>query len=120
MSYPESNTPTAVSAGASAPSETSNERRDRRGKGKKARRTKGTTFREPKFSGHTEELKDEVYDLTYNMSDQYTATTIAISEHVRRTYNNESAVKTSIEELTALVLVLPADSVAPNVLELRI
>jgi len=49
------------------------------------------------------------------MSDQYTTTIRAIAEHVGRTYKNGSAVKTSIEELTALAIVTPPDLVAPNV-----
>ena len=84
MSDPESSTPTPVSTGNSTPSETSKERRNRRGKGKKARRTKWLTFCKPKFSGHTKELKDEGYDLTYNISDQYTTKTRAIAEYVGR------------------------------------
>ena len=54
------------------------------------------------------------------MSDQYTITTRATAEHVKRMYKNGLTVKTLIEELTALMIVTPPDPVAPNILELRI
>ena len=92
MSDPETNTPAPVSTGTSTPSGMFKERRDHRGKGKKARRTKGSTFRELNFSGHTEESKDKVYNLTYNIPDQYTTTTRAIAKHVGRAYKNCLAV----------------------------
>ena len=116
----ESNTPKPVSTGTSARSETFEEKRDCRWKGKKAKRQEGSTFKEPKFSGHTKELKDDIFYLNYNMSDQYTTTTRAIVEHVGRKYKNDSVVKTSIEELAALVIFIPPDPVGPNILESRI
>jgi len=110
-----------VSTGTSIPSKMSKERRECHGKGKKYRRdNKGTTFMEVRFTGHTDEFKNAIYDITYNMSDQYTTTTRAIAEHVGRAYKNGSIVKSSIEELTVMALDVPRDPVLPNALELRI
>ena len=99
---------------------TSKEGRDLCGKSKKNRRQINPTLKEPKFESHTDEIKDNIYDLNYNMSDQYTTTTQAIYEHVGRICKNGAAVRTSIEQPTTLVIVLPTDPIAPNVLELRI
>ena len=120
MSDPETAPTTSVPAGKSTPSETSKERRERRGKGEKTRRTRGATFKEPNFTGNTEELKENIYNLIYNMGDRYTTTTRAIAEHAGRTYKNGSMVKASIEELTAMALDVLTDSIVPNALELRI
>ena len=65
----ETNTLTPVSTGTSTPLELSKDMKDCLRKGKKARRQKNSTFKEPKFTGHTEELKD-IFDLNYNMLNQ--------------------------------------------------
>ena len=77
-------------------------------------------FKETKFISHTKELNDTIYDLSYNILDLYIVITRKIVEHARRMYNNGAAVENSIEELIALVIVIPPDTTAPNVLELRI
>ena len=107
-------------AGISTPLETSKERRERHGKGKKGIRNNsrnGATFKVDKFFGRTEELKSEIYDLTYNMSDQFTQTTRAITEHTGRTYKSGSLVKSSIKEMTEQVLHAPVIPTTPNTLE---
>ena len=58
--------------------------------------------------------------MTYIMSYQYAITTRAIEEHVERAYKNGLSVKTLIEDLIVLVIVILPDPIAPNILELRI
>ena len=81
---------------------------------------KGATFREAKFTVHTEEFNNEIYDLTYNMRDQYMATTRDISEQVSNVYPNGLTFNASIEEMTAQVLHTPITPTQPNTLEHRI
>jgi len=64
--------------------ETPKDRRARLCKGKKPRRAPTGTPRTTKFIGSTEALKYYNYDLSYNMSDQYTKTTRVIAEYVGR------------------------------------
>ena len=92
--------------------ESPRDRRFRRGKGKKARRN--PLARGPKFTGDTEDLKDHVYDVGYNQSDQYTTTTREISHHVGRSYKNGADVKRSIDGLRPMVIPIPPDPVHPD------
>ena len=63
-----------------SPRETPKERRYRRGRGKKTRRQQAP--KTPKYTGDTEDLKGNVFDLGYNQSDQYTTTVRELSQYV--------------------------------------
>ena len=57
--------------------ESPRERWAHRGNVRKKRRNLGS--KADKFLGHTKELKDHIYDLNYNVSDQYTLTSKVIA-----------------------------------------
>ena len=85
------------------------EKKSRRCKGKKPRRVPTGTPRATKFVGSPDALKDHNYDLSYNMSDQYTKTTRVISEYVGREYKNRSEIKSLIKLLNKYSLTIPAN-----------
>ena len=97
----------------SRPKEDPRERILHRGDRKSLRRINPqiSSRRDQQFTGETNDLKDRIYDIGYSQADTYTRITKKIAEYCGRKYNNEVDVKKSIEELTPLVLDLPADQV---------
>ena len=83
-------------------------RRLRRGNGKRQRRKANSE----KFKGATDELADNTYDISYNRSEQYTATTKAVCEYVGINYTNGTDVRVSIEQMEKLII--PIYDVGPN------
>lgn len=64
-----------------------------------------------KFIGNTNALKDNIYDLSYAMGDQYTKTTRAIAKYLGREYKNGAEAKLSVEQLTAHIIPIPTERI---------
>ena len=91
-------------------------RRFRRGNGKKQRRL---TFHQ-RFSGATENLKGNIFDIAHNQTELYNATIKAIAEHVGITYKNGADVRSSVEQLKALTITIDDEPQNVTALQSRV
>ena len=97
-------------------SESPRNRRFRRGNEKKPRRL---TFQQ-RFSGATENLKGNIFDIAYNQTELYNATIKAIAEHVGITYKNGADVRSSVKQLSTLSIIIDDEPQNATALQSRV